>query len=203
MTITPTPRRYSRATALVVRPLTGCGSERTRLLRRRRRRPSSATWLATTHSCSASAENDPLFADVYGIRFAPFAIERITTDKRVSSLGADEKHVMVAAADQDVDRLAQVTGAGALNPVPGLGRPFAYTPTLRDGVMYFDDAQGQKSKGEYRYFSWNLRTQKKTLLFQSVKNLGSAQPFGDGRFLVSSDDNADWISSQSAATPGS
>ncbi|MGQ0623644.1 MAG: hypothetical protein ACT4PP_03170 [Sporichthyaceae bacterium] len=75
----------------------------------------------------ASDENNPLFADVYGLRFEPLVAERVTTMKRISSMGADVDHVVVSAADRDVDRLAVVNGDGTLAPVPGLGRPYAFT----------------------------------------------------------------------------
>ncbi|MGQ0466129.1 MAG: hypothetical protein ACT4QG_12490 [Sporichthyaceae bacterium] len=132
----------------------------------------------------ASAENNPLFADVYGLRFDPLVAERITVDKRVSSLTADDERVLVAAADQDVDRPAQVTGTGELLPIPGLGRPFAYTPYLRDGVMYYHDAQGEETTGKFRYWAWDLAKRQQSSLFRSKKDLASAHPLGEGRFMV-------------------
>ena len=138
----------------------------------------------------ASADNNPLFADVYAIRFDDFGVDRLTTDKRVSTLSADGDRLVVAAADKDVDRLAKVDEDGNLVPIPGLGRPFAYTPILRDGVMYFHDSQGE-AKGKYRYYAWNLKSQTKTLTFASSESVGSAQPLGGGRFLVSTSDSRD------------
>ncbi|MGQ0465709.1 MAG: hypothetical protein ACT4QG_10365 [Sporichthyaceae bacterium] len=132
----------------------------------------------------ASAENNPLFADVYGLRFDPLVVERITVNKRVSSLAADDERVLVAAADQDVDRPAQVTDTGELIPIPGLGRPFAYSPYVLDGVMFYNDAQGEGKKGKFRYWAWDLGKRQKSLLFQSGDSLGGAHPLGAGRFMV-------------------
>ncbi|MGQ0846206.1 MAG: hypothetical protein ACT4QF_18955 [Sporichthyaceae bacterium] len=139
----------------------------------------------------ASAQNNRLFADVYAVRFSPFAVERITVDKRVSSLAADSDRVVVAAADQDVDRLAEVSGSGTLGPIPGLDRPFAYTPSLRDGVMYYYDAQGEEKGKKFQYFAWDLERKRKTLTFASAVSLGAAQPLGADRFLVSTADGKD------------
>ncbi|HEY3604295.1 MAG TPA: hypothetical protein VGL04_06455, partial [Sporichthyaceae bacterium] len=137
-----------------------------------------------------SVENNPAAADVYGIKFDPFTVDRITSGKRVSSLGADGKHVMVAAADEDIDKLAEVAGSGELLPVSGLGRPFAYSPTLRDGVMYYADAQGDKAKGPNRFFAWDFEKRTNKLLFASKDDLGAPTPLADGRLVLDeADDN--------------
>lgn len=132
-----------------------------------------------------SAINDPANADLYGIRFEPFVIDRITVDKRISSLGADKDHLLVAAADENIDQLAQVTGSGELQPIPGLGRPFAYSPRILDGVLYFDDAQGDDAKGENRSFAWDLQKQTKKLIFQTKEEIGGATPMSRGRLALS------------------
>ncbi|MGQ0845305.1 MAG: hypothetical protein ACT4QF_14350 [Sporichthyaceae bacterium] len=132
----------------------------------------------------ASEENDPAVADVYGLRLDPFTVERITVDKSVSALGADAERVVVAAADAAVDRLALLDGSGTLLDVPGLGRPEAYSPILRDGVLYFDDAAGAKAKGRYRFFSFDLAKQAKTLVLQSTRELGAPKPMADGSLLL-------------------
>ncbi|HEY2832258.1 MAG TPA: hypothetical protein VGJ14_07535 [Sporichthyaceae bacterium] len=131
-----------------------------------------------------NAENNPLFQDVYGIRFNPFTVDRITTDKRISWLAADGARVMVAAGDEDIDKLGQLTGSGEVLPIPGLGRPHAYSPALLDGVMYYDDAQGDESAGENRYFAWNLAKRTKTLLFSSKADLGPGLPAAGGRLVL-------------------
>lgn len=131
----------------------------------------------------ASPENDAATADVYGIRFDPFTVDRITSDKAVSSLGADEQHVIVAAADQQVDKLAEVTGAGELAPIGGLGRPVGYSPTVRDGLIYFDDAEGVRGD-RFRFFTFDLAKQSKKLVYSSAEDLGAPKPMADGRLLV-------------------
>lgn len=130
-----------------------------------------------------SAVDDPANADVYAIRFDPFAIDRITVDKRISYLGADETHLVVAAADENIDQLARVTGNGALEPIPGLGRPFAYSPRVFDGVLYYEDAQGDEKEGENRSFAWDLEKRTKKLLIQSTEEFGGTTPIGGGRFV--------------------
>lgn len=131
----------------------------------------------------ASAENNILFADVYAVRFSPFTVDRITTDKRISSLGADADHVAVAAADTDVDRLALVNGDGTLTPVPGLGRPFAYNPHVADGVMFYEDIKGPEDNEINRYFRWNLAKQTKTTLFRSKEEFAGITPFSNRSFV--------------------
>jgi hypothetical protein len=134
-----------------------------------------------------SAEDNPLFSDLYGIRFSPYTVDRITTDKRISSLGADEQHLMVAAGDEQIDKLAQVTGSGDLVPIPGLGRPHAYSPSLRDGVMYYSDAEGDDATGENRYFAWDLTRRAKKLLFSSKDDVAPV-PASGGRLVLTKAD---------------
>lgn len=131
----------------------------------------------------ASEKNDAGAADVYGLRFDPFGVDRITSDKAVSALGADERRVIVAAADQKVDKLAEVTGDGELTPIAGLGRPAGYSPTLRDGLLYFDDAEGVRGD-RYRFFTFDLAKQSKQLIYSSAEDLGAPKPLADGRLLV-------------------
>ncbi|MGQ0468010.1 MAG: hypothetical protein ACT4QG_22170 [Sporichthyaceae bacterium] len=131
----------------------------------------------------ASEINDVAAADVYGIKFSPFSIDRITTDKAISALGADERHVIVAAADEQVDKLAEVTGAGELAPIEGLGRPIGYSPTIRDGLVYFDDAEGVRGD-RFRFFTFDLAKRKKTLVYSSAEDLGAPKPMADGRLLL-------------------
>lgn len=131
----------------------------------------------------ASADNNILFADVYGVRFSPLSADRITADKRISSLGADAEHLIVAAADTDVDRLAAVTGDGALVPVPGLGRPFAYNPHVTDGVLFYEDIAGSEDREVNRYFRWDIDAQEESRLFRSGEQLDGITPIGKGSFV--------------------
>lgn len=128
----------------------------------------------------ASAENNPLFADVYGLRFDPLVAEQITTMKRISTMAADAEQVVVAAADSDVDRLALVSGSGELVPVPGLGRPYAFVSAIQRGVLYYDTVVGDSEIS--RAFSFDLGRKKRTRLFDS-KGLDGAYPLGGGQFL--------------------
>lgn len=128
-----------------------------------------------------SSENNPLFADVYGIRMQPFSIDRVTTDKRISSMGADPSHVIVSAADTDVDRLASVRSDGALLPVDGLGRPHAFTPRLAADRLYYEVPVGDTDAS--RFFSWNLRSRERSKLFEAA-GIGGLTPAGGGRFLL-------------------
>jgi hypothetical protein len=150
---------------------------------------------ATSHSLAdydafvvASATNSPADADVYAIRFDPFSVDRITTDKRISSMGADDEHVMVAAGDEQIDKLAQVTGSGDLKSIPGLGRPHAFTPYLAGGVLYYRDVDDRGHNDQYRFLSWDLKKETGTLLYQSEENFGAAKPMTGGRMLLVTDD---------------
>lgn len=125
----------------------------------------------------ASAENNPLFADVYGLRFQPLVAERLTTMKRISALGADDEHVVVAAADGDVDRLALVAGDGSLSELPGLGRPYAFSPEVADGVVYYEVLTSNSDT--YRFLSFDLNRKAKTKLFESSR-LSGILPVGNG-----------------------
>lgn len=128
----------------------------------------------------ASAENNPLFADVYGVTLDPAMAYRVTTDKRISSLDANAQRIVVAAADGPADRLAYVTDTGELQPIPGLGRPFAYTPEFRDdGSIVFADLVGTDSTSTNRYLAWNERDREKRVLFRSEKELNGPTPGPD------------------------
>lgn len=175
-------RLAAAATALALGLLAGCGSDG----------PGAATAAQTpvardlaTYDAYvvASAENNSLFADVYAIRFQPFAIDRITAGKRISSLGADADQVLVAAGDQNIDHLAVVSGTGDLLPVPGLGRPHAFEPTVVDGVLYYNDIDPAERKDEYRYFAYDLSEQSTKLLFRSVTTRFGLTPMDNGRLF--------------------
>lgn len=130
----------------------------------------------------ASAENNPLFADVYGLRFNPVVAERITTMKRVSTMGANVNTVLVAAADGDADRLAMVNGDGSLGPIPGLGRPYASLSAVDRGTLYYDIVDPDSDRT--RSFAFDLEARKRAALLESDQ-LSAPYPLGNGRFLYS------------------
>ncbi|MBA3742310.1 hypothetical protein [Sporichthya sp.] len=125
----------------------------------------------------ASAENNPLFSDLYGITLNPLQAYRITTDKRISSMDVDTEQIVVAAADGPTDRLALVTGTGELRPIPGLGRPFAYNPSLlADGTILFEDFTESSREKVNRYRIWDPTRKKKATLFTSTQPLYGLHP---------------------------
>ncbi|MGQ0623183.1 MAG: hypothetical protein ACT4PP_00770 [Sporichthyaceae bacterium] len=130
----------------------------------------------------ASAPRMPLFADLYGIRFSPFVMERITTDKRVSSLGAGPENIVVAAADQGADQLALVGADGTLRDVPGLGRPFGYNPHVADDTLFYEAIEREGEKLINRYFAWDFDRQRQTPLFDYTESLDGITPLSRGRF---------------------
>jgi hypothetical protein len=182
--------RFSRgprliATALLALGLlTGCGDD-SQSVAESQPTPSAVARDLSTYDVFVlgSEENNPLFADVYGIRLEPFTVDRITTGKRVSSLGADEGTVIVAAADQDVDRLATVTGAGDLQPIPGLGRPHGFQPVVDQGVVYYQDIDDADRKDDHRFFAYDLAKQDKRLLFRTAEEVFGLAPLPDGRLM--------------------
>lgn len=59
-----------------------------------------------------------------------------------------------------------------LRPVPGLGRPFAYTPSLlAGGTVLFRDFVEREDKTVYRYRIWNPAKDNTLTLFTSTKPL--------------------------------
>ncbi|MGQ0624575.1 MAG: hypothetical protein ACT4PP_08000 [Sporichthyaceae bacterium] len=171
--------------------LTGCGADSGDALTSSPAAPLARDLPTYDAYVLASAENNPLFADVYAIRFQPFAIDRITTNKRISSVSADKDQVLVAAADQNVDRLAVVSGSGELLPVPGLGRPHAFEPLVVDGVMYYQDIDEAKRKDDNRFFSYDLSRQTKKLLFRSAEDYYGLAPLSGGRLIYTTADEKD------------
>lgn len=122
-----------------------------------------------------------LFADIYGITLNPFRAYRLTVDKRISSISANRDTVVVAAGDEQIDKLAQVAEGGSLVPIPGLGRPNAFTPqAMADGTIRFRD-QGPGQKILNRYMSFDPATGRAKVLHSSKKDFGQgvrATPFG-------------------------
>lgn len=132
----------------------------------------------------ASAENNPLYSDLYGITVNPLSATRITTDKRISSLDAFAGQVVVAAADGPTDRLAFVADNGDLTPIPGLGRPFAYSPNFRpDGSVVFRDFVQDNDVAIYRTREWDRTTERTRTLSRSEEELLGLQLANDGRLL--------------------
>lgn len=134
----------------------------------------------------ASDTNDPLTADLYGIRLAPLSAVRITRDKRVSTVDAAAGRVVVAAADGRVDQLAVVGADGTLEPIPGLGRPFAYNPSFVDGrTLMFDDVLIPEREVQVnRTVVWDETTQARSVLFQTRDNLIGSTPGPDGQVAL-------------------
>jgi hypothetical protein len=130
-----------------------------------------------------SADGDPAGSQLYGVHLNPVSLDRLTTDTRIRSFAADADHLVVAFADGQVDKLAQVTSAGDLTPIPGLGQPDGTYPMLRDGVLSYGDADGDAATGSHRYYAWNLAGQRKTLLFSSTFD-EHPKPAADGRFVL-------------------
>jgi len=134
----------------------------------------------------ASATNDPLHADLYGIRFDPLSAVQITHGKNISTVDATASRVVVAAADGDVDQLALVGADGELSEIPGLGRPFAYNPTfVDDHTLMFDDVLVPKEDIQVnRTLQWDETKRAKTVLFQTTDNLVGSTPGANGQVAV-------------------
>lgn len=126
----------------------------------------------------ASATNDPLHADLYGIRFDPLSAVQITHGKNVSAADATASRVVVAAADGDVDQLAFVGADGELSEIPGIGRPFAYNPTFVDShTLMFDDVLVPKENLQVnRTVQWDETAKAKKVLFETADSLIGSTP---------------------------
>lgn len=134
---------------------------------------------------TASAENNTLFADVYGIRLNPLRADRITSGKRISFLDANAERMVVAAADGPTDRLAYVRIDGELEPIPGLGRPFAYTPSLLpDGTILYHDFIETSTGDVNRYRAWDPQRRSATTVFRSRDELLGLTPGPGGRLAL-------------------
>lgn len=119
----------------------------------------------------ASDQNNPLFADVYGISLEPLGAHRLTSGKRISSMDANADDIAVAAADGDIDRLGYVQGDGAIGPIPGLGRPYAHTPIFdRDGSIFYEDEVGSLDDPVFRYVDWDPRSGKKLVILKTRRD---------------------------------
>lgn len=129
---------------------------------------------------TASEDGNILQADLYGITLQPLRAYRLTSGKRISYVSADADSVVVSAAYDTIDRLAEVGEGGTLNDVPGLGRPHAFTPEiLSDGKIYFE-MDGDKRQ----YLSWDPSTRTRKVLFASDKeDVGGVSAGPDRQFL--------------------
>lgn len=134
----------------------------------------------------ASEKNDPLAADLYAIKLDPLTAVRITTDKKVSTVAARGDEVVVAAADGRVDQLALVATDGVLNPIPDLGRPFAYNPSfVDDRTLMFDDVLVPEEGVQVnRTVTWDDEMKLKSTLFQTDDNLVGSAPGPDGQVAL-------------------
>lgn len=135
---------------------------------------------------TASAENNPLFADIFAVSLNDLMVRRVTENKRISAMDATTENIVVAAAEGgSPDRLAFVTPDGNLAEIPGLGRPFAFSPSFRGRAIVYDDIDEADVKAENRYFTWDLESRKRRLLFRSADELSGAVPGPGGQLLLS------------------
>lgn len=134
----------------------------------------------------ASERNDPLAADLYGIRFDPLSAVRITRDKKISTVDATASRVVVAAADGRVDQLALVGADGALNEIPGLGRPFAYNPSFVDAhtLMFDDILVPEKDLEVNRTLLWDETASATSVVFQTPDTLIGSAPGPEGQVAL-------------------
>lgn len=131
----------------------------------------------------ASAEGNELQADVYGLTLNPLRAFRLTTDKRVSWLSADENTVVVAAADEQIDKLGYLLEGGSIGPLADLGRLVAYSPEIQsDGtIRYQDDGAGDASIN--RYMAYDPEAGRTRVLYRTTKDLNVVAAMPGGKFL--------------------
>lgn len=118
----------------------------------------------------ASEESRILFADIYGLDLEPLTPHRLTSGKRISTMDANAEHIVVAAADGDIDRLGYLLDGGEIGPIPGLGRPYAFSPTFEtDGSILYSDYTEREpgDAGINRFFDWDPQTGKRKLLIKT------------------------------------
>ncbi|WP_344607152.1 hypothetical protein [Sporichthya brevicatena] len=116
-----------------------------------------------------SADGNIVQADVYGITLSPLRAHRLTSARRISWLSADRGVVVVAAGDEQIDKLALLGVDGVLAPIPGLGRPAGYAPQVQpDGRIQFQD-DGAGDEVLYRYVSFDPNSGKTSVLYRSSK----------------------------------
>lgn len=120
----------------------------------------------------AEAEGNVLQADLYGVKIDEGRAHRLTTGKRISYVSASEETVVVAAADQQVDRLAVVGPRGALGPVPGLGRPDGFTPVVQaSGSILYQTFRRAERGDLVRFHSWDPDSRQQSVFFRTRQEL--------------------------------
>lgn len=129
-------------------------------------------------------EGNRLLADIYGIKLEPFGVERLTVNKRISAMSAGPEAVVVAAADQQVDKLGQVADGGEIVAIPGLGRPLAFSPVLEpDGRIRYQDVRYPGERTVYRELVWDPIKATSRVTTRTDDNLGVREPGPAGRYL--------------------
>jgi hypothetical protein len=114
-----------------------------------------------------AADGNELFADVYGITLNPLRAYRLTADKRISWLSATKDTIVVAAGDDQVDKLGVIAAPDSIGPIAGLGRPQAFSPEVQpDGTIRFQDL-GKGEKLTPRYLSYDPASGKTRVLYKS------------------------------------
>ncbi|MGH9010832.1 MAG: hypothetical protein ACRDYF_13440 [Acidimicrobiia bacterium] len=115
-------------------------------------------------------------AGLYELRLWPVRMDPLTPVRRVSSIGACQSRVIVAAAQAEVgynDHL-QVFSGGRFGPVANLGSPHAFKPTLASDcrMLYFDFIESN-GKQEDRVHLWNPSESTDTVI-ASFPGVGAA-----------------------------
>lgn len=130
-----------------------------------------------------SADGNILEADLYGISLNPLRAHRVTEGKRISWISADSDTVVVAAGDQQIDKLGYIQEDGQIGPIPGLGRPAAYSPVIQpDGTIRYED-DGPGDDVITRYMSYDPDTSRTTVLFRTTRDMNLVGTSPEGRFL--------------------
>jgi len=117
-----------------------------------------------------NAQDDNGHADLYGFTFHPLRAYRLTTGKNIDDFSVSGTTVLVAAADEQVDKLGQLGPGGQILPIPGIGRPHAFGPEIRpNGSIRYEDDKGS-GKNDERFVEFNPRTGKTTVLYTGDGN---------------------------------
>ncbi len=132
-----------------------------------------------------SGDGNVLFSDVYGITLNPLRAYRLTADKRVSWITANAGTVAVAAGDEQIDKLGLVQSDGVIAEIPGLGRPHAFSPEFQpDGTLRYEDL-GTGDTIVHRYMSYDPKSTKSTVLFETRDDTASIAAAGPGGGFLS------------------